>query len=263
MTAILATVVFLLGLAVGSFLNVVIHRVPRDESLLRPGSHCPHCQHPVRGRHNIPLVGWVMLRGRCADCGEPIGLRYPLVELATGLLFLAMAVRLDQLDRLSALPAYLWFVAIGVALSAIDLSERRLPNAIVLPSYPVLAVLLAGSAAADADWWALARAGIGAAGLFGFFFLLAFIYPAGMGYGDVKLAGLIGGVLAYLSWPALAIGAFAGFLLGAVVGVVLIATGKGGRKTQIPFGPFMVAGALLGIFVADPLVHSLMDSYLM
>jgi leader peptidase (prepilin peptidase)/N-methyltransferase len=262
-TAVLVTVVFLLGLAVGSFLNVVIHRVPREESLLRPGSHCPHCQHPVRGRHNIPLLGWALLRGRCADCGEPIGLRYPAVELITAVLFLAMALRLDQVDRLSALPAYLWFVAIGVALSAIDLSERRLPNAIVLPSYPVLAVLLAGSAAWEGDWWALARAGIGAAGLFGFFFLLAFIYPAGMGYGDVKLAGIIGGVLAYLSWPVLAIGAFAGFLLGAVVGVVLIATGRGGRKTQIPFGPFMVAGALLGIFVADPLTHSFMDSYLM
>jgi leader peptidase (prepilin peptidase) / N-methyltransferase len=241
--AALRVLVFLLGLAVGSFLNVVIYRVPRGESLLRPGSHCPSCQAPIRPRHNIPVVGWLLLRGRCFDCQARISVRYPLVELGTGLLFLGLAWRLDT----AMWPAYLYFAAIGVALALIDLDVRRLPNAIVLPSYPVLAVLLLGSA-----WWsdslsAFVRAVLGALALFGFFAAIAFIYPAGMGWGDVKLAGLIGLVLGYLSWLALGVGAFLGFLLGSVIGVAIIALGKGGRKTAVPFGPFMIAGALIGI----------------
>jgi leader peptidase (prepilin peptidase)/N-methyltransferase len=246
-------VAFVFGLAVGSFLNVVAHRVPRGESLLRPGSRCPSCDAPIRARHNIPVLGWLLLRGRCADCRAPIARRYPVVELTTGLLFVAVTYRIADLDMIAALPAYLYFTAIGVALTVIDLDVRRLPNAIVLPSYPVLAVLLTVASAWTGDWWALARAGIGAAALFGFFFAVAFAYPAGMGLGDVKLAGLVGGVLAYLSWAALVVGAFAGFLLGALVGVGVMLAGRGGRKTAVPFGPFMVAGALLALFVADPL----------
>jgi leader peptidase (prepilin peptidase) / N-methyltransferase len=250
---VLVAVAFVFGLAVGSFLNVVAHRVPRGESLLRPGSRCPTCGAPIRARHNIPVVGWLLLRGRCADCRARISPRYPIVELATGLLFAAVAYRTADLGLAAAVPAYLYFTAIGVALTVIDLDVRRLPNAIVLPSYPVLAVLLTIAAAWHGDWWALARAGIGAAALFGFFFAVAFAYPAGMGFGDVKLAGLVGGVLAYLSWAALAVGAFAGFLLGAFVGVAIMLAGRAGRKTAVPFGPFMVAGALLALFVADPL----------
>jgi len=258
--AFLVVVSTLLGLAVGSFLNVVIHRVPRGESLVRPASHCPACGRPVRARHNVPLLGWLMLRGRCADCGAPISVRYPLVEAGTAVLFAALTVRMVQLDLVSALPAYLYFGAIGVALAVIDLDCRRLPDAIVLPSYGVLAVLLAASAAGQRDWWSLGRAGIGAAALFAFFFALAFIYPAGMGFGDVKLAGIIGGVLAYLSWAAVVVGAFAGFLLGAVVGVVVIAIRHGDRKTAVPFGPFMIVGAQLGIFFAEPLAQLYLDA---
>lgn len=253
MTALLTVYAGLLGLLIGSFLNVVVYRVPRGESLVRPGSHCPECGHPIRARHNIPVLGWLVLRGRCADCGTRISPRYPLVELGTGLAFVAVALRLAHLDLRSAIPAYLWFTAVGIALALIDLDCRRLPNALVLPSYPVLAVLVAGSAWWQHDWWSLARAGIGAAALFGFYFLLAFLYPAGMGFGDVKLSGLIGGVLGYLSWSALVTGAFLGFLLGAVVGVAVIATRHGNRKTALPFGPFMIAGALIAVFVALPL----------
>jgi leader peptidase (prepilin peptidase)/N-methyltransferase len=257
---VLVAVAFVFGLAVGSFLNVVAHRVPRGESLLRPGSRCPACGAPIRAWHNVPVLGWLLLRGRCADCRTPISPRYLVVELATGLLFAAVAYRVVDLDLVAAVPAYLYFTAIGVALTAIDLDVRRLPNAIVLPSYPVLAVLLTIAAAWHGDWWALARAGIGAAALFGFFFAVAFAYPAGMGFGDVKLAGLVGGVLAYLSWAALAVGAFAGFLLGAFVGVAIMLAGRGGRKTAVPFGPFMVAGALLALFIADPLATLYADA---
>ncbi|MFI5712344.1 prepilin peptidase [Kribbella sp. NPDC051620] len=234
----------LLGVAVGSFLNVVIHRVPRHESVVRPASRCPQCGNPIRSRHNLPVVGWLILRGRCADCGTPISVRYPLVELATGLLFAALAWRLDRLDLLPALPAYLWFAGAGIALALIDLELRVLPNAIVLPSYPVIAVLLTASAAWQHEWWPLARAGLGAAALAGFFLLLVLIAPAATGRGDVKLAGLLGGVLAYLSWSSLLIGGFTGFVLG----VAAIAVGRAGQKTVLPFGPFMIAGALLAIF---------------
>lgn len=249
-----------LGLVVGSFLNVVIYRVPRGESLLRPGSRCPSCGTPITPSHNIPVVSWVVLRGRCNACGRPIAVWYPLVELATSLLFVAVTLRLPNLDLLSALPAYLYFAAIGVALTVIDLQVRRLPNAIVLPSYPVLAVLLAASAAVEGDWWAFLRALLGGAVLFAFFFALAFFYPAGMGFGDVKLAGIVGGVLAYLSWSALVIGAFVGFLIGAVAGLTLMAIKRAGRKTAIPFGPSMITGALVAIFAAAQIAQFYVDT---
>ncbi len=256
------TLVASAGMAFGSFVNVVIHRVPRGESLVRPGSRCPACATAISPRHNVPVVSWLWLRGRCANCSVPISRRYPLVEAGTGLLFVATTVRLEQLDLHSALPAYLYFVTIGVALTFIDLAHHRLPDAIVLPSYPVLAVLLTASAAWQSDWWALARAGIGALILFGGFLGVALAYPAAMGLGDVKLAGLIGAVLGYLSWSTLILGAFTGFLLGAGYGVALILAGRGTRKTAVPFGPFMVAGAMLGIFFAGAVARLYWDAVL-
>lgn len=253
MTALVVTFAGLFGLVIGSFLNVVIHRVPRGESLVRPPSHCPNCDALVRNRHNIPVVGWLVLRGKCADCGVPIPIRYPLVELGTGIVFAGLTAWLAAIHLWSATPAYLYFAAIGIALALIDLDIRTLPSAIILPSYPVLAVLLLGSAWWQHDWWSLARAGIGGAALFAFFFGLALLYPGGMGFGDVRLAGIIGGMLGYLSWATLVIGAFGGFLLGAVVGVVVLARGKGDRKTALPFGPFMILAALIAFVTADPI----------
>ena len=251
----LLAVAFVLGVVIGSFLNVVVYRVPRGQSLVRPASHCPACRAPVRARHNVPVLGWLVLRGRCADCRTRIHVRYPLVELGTGVAFVALALRLGQLGLRAAVPAFLYFTAIGIALALIDLEVRRLPNAIVLPSYPVLTLALAGSAWWQHDWWSLARAGIGAAALLVFFGAVWFIHPAGMGFGDVKLSGLIGGVLGYLSWNALVLGAFLGFLLGAVVGVTVIATGRGTRKSALPFGPFMILGALVALFLTGPIAR--------
>jgi leader peptidase (prepilin peptidase)/N-methyltransferase len=253
--AVLLPLVFLLGLLVGSFLNVVIYRVPRGESIVRPGSHCPSCGTPIKPWHNVPVLGWLALRGRCARCHAPISVRYPIVELLTALLFVAVTWRLVALQLGSAVPAWLYFTAVGVALAAIDLDLRRLPTAIIAPSYGILAVLLAVSAIWQHDGWSLIRTAIGASALFGFFALIVVVYPAGMGMGDVRLAGLVGSVLAYLSWGTLIIGAFAGFFIGAVVGVGLIAVRRGGRKTAVPFGPFMIAGALVGLFVAEPIAH--------
>src|SRR6476659_5289098 len=141
--AALIVVMTLLGLVIGSFLNVVIHRVPAHESLVRPPAHCPACDHRIRNRHNIPLLGWLILRGRCADCRVRISVRYPLVELLTAVLFVAVALRFADLQQLAALPAVLYFTAMGISLSMIDLDVGRLPNAIVYPSYLVLGSLLA------------------------------------------------------------------------------------------------------------------------
>ena len=234
----------LLGLIIGSFLNVVIWRVPRGESIVSPPSACPQCGHEIRVNDNIPVVSWLVLRGKCRDCGHPISARYPLVELGTGLLFAAMAWRFGLSWEL---PAYLYFAAIAVALALIDLDTRRLPNVITLPSYAVAGALLLLPAVLDGSWDAYLRAWLGGLALFAFYFLLAFIYPAGMGFGDVKLAGVIGLYLGWLGWGSVLVGAFLGFLLGAVVGVALIVFGSAGRKSAIPFGPFMLAGAFIAV----------------
>ena len=257
--AVWAVLAGVLGLAIGSFLNVVIYRVPADLSVVRPPSRCPNCGATIRNRHNVPVFGWLVLRGKCYDCKAPISPRYPIVELLTGLLFAGMTLRILHLDLAWALPAYLYFVAIGVALTMIDVDHKRLPDKIVLPSWLVVGVLLTIASAARGEWGDLARAGIGAGGLFAFYFLLAFIYPAGMGLGDVKLSGILGGLLAYLSWSAFAVGAAGGFLLGSLGGIVLLATRRGTRKSEIPYGPYMIAGALIAMFVASPLADAYLD----
>lgn len=224
---------------------MVAYRVPRGESVASPPSHCPSCNAPIRNRHNIPVLGWVLLRGKCFDCAAPFSVRYPLVEAGTAIAFAATAIRFDDEPRL--LPAYLTFLALSIALTLIDLDVRRLPDVLVLPAYPVLAALLAIGGDGEALW----RGTVAAASLFAFFFLIAMAAPGSMGFGDVKLAGVVGGVLGYLSWGALLIGSFLGFFLGAVVGVVLLAAKKADRKTAVPFGPFMILGALATIFGAS------------
>src|SRR5262249_20268017 len=151
----------LLGLAIGSFLNVVIYRVPVGRSIMRPPSSCPQCRSSIRTRHNLPVVGWLMLRGRCADCSARISPRYPMIEALTGVAFVAVTIRLATLHQLALLPALLYFTSIGVALSMIDIDWHRLPNAIVLPSYPIVGLLLVGASLAQSDASALVRALVG------------------------------------------------------------------------------------------------------
>lgn len=188
-----------------------------------------------------------------------VGARRILVELSTALLFVAVTLRLDALDILAAAPAYLWFTAVGVALTVIDIDCKRLPNFLVVPSYPIVFACLTAASAILGDWPALSRAAIGAAVLFGFYFLLALIYPAGMGFGDVKLAGVIGAVLAYLSYGTFLVGAFLAFLVAALVGMVILVTRRGRIGTTIPFGPYMIAAALIAILAADPLARAYLD----
>ncbi len=251
MTPLVVAFSALLGLAIGSFLNVVVWRVPRGESVVSPPSACPRCGHRIRPLDNVPVLGWLLLRGRCRDCGEPISARYPAVELGTAVLFGLTAWHLGPVWHL---PAYLYLAAIGVALALIDLDVHRLPNAIVLPSYPVAAVLLGGAALLEGEPGVLLRTLLAGAALYAFYFVLMFAYPKGMGFGDVKLAGVLGMYLGYLGWLLVPVGAFAGFLLGGVVGAALLLTRRVGRKSAIPFGPFMLVGAAVAIAVGDPLV---------
>jgi leader peptidase (prepilin peptidase)/N-methyltransferase len=195
------------------------------------------------------VLSWVLLRGRCAHCSAPISARYPLVEVATAALFAAVTARFG-LDPV--LPAYLYLTAIAVALTMIDIDVKRLPNAIVLPSYLVGAALLVPALLAGADWRQGARALLAMALLYGFYLVLALIYPGGMGFGDVKLAGVLGLYLGWLGWNSVLIGAFAAFLIGGLVGAVLLVAGRAGRKTALPFGPYMLAGAFLAVFAAAP-----------
>jgi leader peptidase (prepilin peptidase) / N-methyltransferase len=248
----------IVGLVIGSFLNVVIWRVPRDESVVRPGSHCPNCGHPVRPYDDIPVVSWLVLRGRCRDCGNAISIRYPLVELLTALLF---GLTGWHFGLSWELPAYLYLVAIGVALALIDLDVHRLPNAIVLPSYGVVPALLLVASIGNGDWNALVRAAVGGAALYAVYFLLRLGYPAGMGFGDVKLAGLLGLYLGWLGWGQLAVGAFLGFLLGGVVGGGLMVANRATRKSKIPFGPFMIAGAYLAVLVGAQISDLYLDVF--
>lgn len=243
----LFVVVGVLGLAVGSFLNVVIHRVPRGESLAHPGSHCPNCGHAVRNRHNVPVLGWLMLRGRCADCATPISVRYPLVEAGTAALFVAVAARFGWSW---ALPGYLYLAAVAIALALIDLDVMRLPDKIVLPSYAVAAALLVPAALLAGDPSALLRGAVAAILLY---LLYRVLGGFGMGGGDVKLAPLLGFYLGWLGWGAVAVGAFSGFLIGGLAGGVLLLTRTAGRKSRIPFGPYMLAGAFLAVFAAAPI----------
>ena len=266
MTIIVPAIVGVLGAAIGSFLNVVIYRVPAGISVVHPPSACPACAARVRPYDNIPIVSWVVLRGRCRDCAAPFSARYALVELLTALAFAGIAAW--QLPLLLAAPtpastvagalialALLYFAAISIALAAIDFDTHRLPNVIVLPSYAVLAVLLGVAAIAAADLESAARAAAGAGILFGGYLLLAFISPRGMGMGDVKLAGVIGLVLGWFGWSALVVGTLAAFLLGALMGVALIVARRASRSTGIPFGPWMLGGAWVGILLGEPIAR--------
>ena len=232
-----------LGAVTGSFLNVVVHRMPQGQSLSRPRSKCPECDQPIKPWDNVPIVSWLLLRGRCRNCATSISARYPLVELATAVLFVTVAL-VNGFDE-----ALLWelpFVAVLVAISAIDLEHRIIPNKIVVP----LAVYgLAISAVLRPD--ELPELAIAGAGAFAFLLVAALAYPAGMGMGDVKLAGVMGIFLGLSVVPAL----FVAFLSGTVVGLGIMAReGRGARKKGVPFGPFLALGGIVAVLAGPELI---------
>ncbi|MCU1437697.1 MAG: prepilin peptidase [Naasia sp.] len=254
----------LLGLAVGSFLNVVAYRVPRGLSVVAPRSACPGCATPIAARDNVPLLSWLLLGGRCRTCDTRISARYPAIEALTAVAFLVAAARFvpavgeagtvpAAVAALLAVAAFTYLAAVTVVLSAVDLERKRLPNRIVLPGYVVGAVLLGAASLLTGDLVALGSAALGAAVSFAFYLALALLRSGGMGMGDVKLAGMLGLFLGWLGADALIVGLFSAFLVGGVVGLAMLASGRGGRRTALPFGPFMFLGAWIGILAGFPL----------
>ena len=232
-------VVGLFGLVIGSFLNVVIHRVPRRRSVVWPPSRCPSCGASIQPQDNIPVVSYLILRGRCRSCKARISPRYPLVEALTGLLFGLAAYKFGlSLELISALV----LIAVLVALAGIDLEHRLLPNVIVGPAAAIGFVL---SVAGDPSrWWVYLVSAVGvAAGLFA----LALAYPGGMGMGDVKMGGMLGAFLG----PYAVLTIFLGALVGALGGGLLIATRRIQRRSALPFGVFLAIAGVLTLFLGQ------------
>lgn len=250
----LAALIFaaLFGLTIGSFLNVVIWRLPRGESLSHPGSHCPKCQTPIKPYDNVPVLGWLVLRGRCRACRAPISARYPLIEAATGVLYvLVVAVCWDDTTRIVL---GLLLVTLLVPVTMIDLDVRRIPNKLTWP-FAVAGIV----AIAALDLHALPEALIAGAAAFAFFYLAAIAKPGGMGFGDVKLAGVLGVYLGRAVAPGIFIALVTGILVG---GVVMSRVGvAAGRKTKVPFGPSLAFGGLVGFLVGDQLVDAYLDRF--
>jgi leader peptidase (prepilin peptidase) / N-methyltransferase len=243
MTGAVAVFAFVPGLAIGSFLNVVAARVPLHVSVAKPRSRCPHCSAELAWYDNVPVVSYLLLRGRCRSCSAPIALKYPLVELTTAALVSACILHFG-LTADAAVSAF--FCAVLVTLAVTDFEQRVIPNWIVLPA---AAVVLAGRTAFDpSPWWAVAAFG----GAF-CMLLVALAYPRGLGMGDVKLALLLGAALG----TTLTVGLMLGFLAALVPAIVLLVRhGSGARKMGVPLAPFLGLGALVALFAGHSILHA-------
>lgn len=247
-----ATFAGVFGAIIGSFLNVVVYRLPRHESLITPASHCPGCGTPVKPYDNIPVLSWLLLRGHCRACGESISVRYPLVEFLTGALCVGAVLVGDNTAQV-ALGIGLILLVVPIAL--IDLETRLIPNRLTLPG-AVLAIVLGLALDPSGEPGRL----IAGAAAGGFLLIAALAYPGGMGMGDVKLAGMMGLFLGAAVAPALLIALLSGTALGAVI--IARRGARAGRKTAVPFGPFLALGAIAAVFVGQPLVHVYVNHFL-
>ncbi|MDA8271804.1 MAG: prepilin peptidase [Actinomycetota bacterium] len=244
----------LFGLAIGSFVNVVIYRVPLDKSVVRPRSSCPSCSTEIRARDNIPVLSWMMLKGRCRSCGASISKRYPTVELSCAALFAATGARIGlEWD----LPALLVLLATLLALALIDLEHYLVPKRIVYWSLAMVYGLLVVASAATGEWHRLLVASLCAIAWFGVFFVINASSPRALGYGDVRLALLLGVGLGWLGIGYVVVGFFAANLIGATVGVALIVTKKMERRQRIPYAVFLAIGAAVAIFTGSLLLPPL------
>ncbi len=251
MQALLYVIAVLFGLVVGSFLNVVVYRVPRGESVVRPGSHCPKCGTPIHYYDNVPVLSWLVLRGRCRSCKGAISWRYAAVEAFTGLSF---GLCLYRFGVTWYLLVGWFFVSVLICLALIDLDHMIIPAIIALPA----AAMGTGAVIAmdPGHWWVYLASAAGAAL---FCFLLAVLWPGGgMGGGDVSMALLVGGVLGF---PAVLLAFFIAFLAGTLVGLYMILVLKRSRKTRIPFGPFLAMGSYLALFAGEPIVHAYLNLF--
>jgi leader peptidase (prepilin peptidase)/N-methyltransferase len=246
-----AAVAAIFGAIVGSFLNVVAYRLPRRQSLLHPGSRCPRCETPIKPYDNVPVLGWLWLRGRCRACGAPISWQYPAIEAASALLCALVVLKFGA-DSDVWLP--LVFVLLLIPITLIDLEFTIIPNSLTLIG-AIAAIAL--TAAFQSDHLVAHLIAGAAAG--GFFLIAAIVYPAGMGMGDVKLAGVMGLMLGRAVVPAI----FAALLLGTIIGAFVVARHgvREGRKKGIPFGPWLAAGSLVGLFAGDAIVDWYLDHF--
>jgi leader peptidase (prepilin peptidase)/N-methyltransferase len=237
------------GALIGSFLNVVVYRLPIGQSLVKPRSHCPSCNTPVSPRDNVPLLSWLFLKGRCRHCSETISARYPAVELLTAICFVAVVLAQGiSADLIALIP----FTAVLIAVTFIDLEHKIVPNKIMAPA-AIYGVVTAVAFRTDM----LPELLIAGAGAFTFFLVAALIHPKGMGMGDVKLAGVMGLYLGKLVIPAL----FIAFLVGSVVGVALVVRyGMRSRKVGVPFAPFMALGAFVSMLCGQQLIDFYLDN---
>lgn len=246
-----APIAFAGGLVMGSFMTVVAHRVPRGESIVGPRSRCPSCGTTIAAYDNIPVVSWLLLRGRSRCCGERISPRYPLTELALGLLY-ALTVLVLWGDP-AEIALGLVFVSVLVVVTVTDLERRIIPNAVLLWGAAAGLAILAATDASNLPEHVGAALAAG-----GLLLLAALAYPRGMGMGDVKLAAVMGLFLGRAVGPALLVALLAGSLVG--IGLML-RHGAGARKTAIPFGPFLALGGLVGLLAGDALVEGYLDSF--
>ena len=240
------------GLLLGSFLNVVAHRLPRGGSLVKPRSACTACATPIRPYDNVPVLSWLLLRGRCRDCGEPIAARYPLVEATTALLLAAVvAVHVEDTT-----PLALGLVLVGflVPMALIDFDHQIIPNKLTGPA-AVVAIGL-GLALDPSGQPERLIAGVAAAA---FLLLAAFMRPGGMGMGDVKLAAVLGLFLGGEVAVALLVALLSGTLVG---GVIMARVGvEAGRKTKVPFGPFLALGGVVAVLVGTPILEAYLGTF--
>jgi leader peptidase (prepilin peptidase) / N-methyltransferase len=246
-TWIRALVALPFGLVVGSFMTVAVYRLPRGESVVRPRSRCPSCGAEIGARDNIPILSWLLLRGRCRRCGERISVEYPLLELVTAGLVVLAAIRYRDPWQ-AALVAGLLALMPGIAL--IDLRHRIIPNRLTYPTLPLFAAVIVLA------WWIgdaadPARAGIGLLLYGGILFVVAAV-SRGMGMGDVKLAAVIGLVVGSLGLRFVGVAAGGAIVLGGLGGLMALAMGKG-RKSAIPFGPYLAAGAVVAGLWGEPI----------
>jgi leader peptidase (prepilin peptidase)/N-methyltransferase len=243
---------FVLGCVFGSFVTVLAHRVPRGEAWITGRSRCPSCGAEIGARDNLPVLSWLLLRGRCRSCGEAISLRYPLAELGLGVLWVGTYLALGD-DDAARLALGLVLCAVLVAITLTDLDLRLIPNKLVLAGAVVAVAVVAATDADD-----LVERGIAALAAGGFLFLVALAYPRGMGMGDVKLVAMMGLYLGRAIAPAVLIG----FAAGALVGMTMIARhGAEARKQQIPFGPFLALGGVIGLWFGDEIVDWYLDEF--
>lgn len=233
------------GLAIGSFLNVVIYRVPRKESIVSPPSACPSCGTQLAVRDNVPVLSWVLLGGKCRSCRASISWQYPVVELLTAALFAGVAARFGY-DW--AVPAYLALFAGLVALSWIDVERMVLPKAIVYPVSILVATLLLVPAAVYGAWHSYWVAWAFAGGWFLVFYLMWYVSPKLLGFGDVRLAPVLGLGLGWLGWRYVLLGFFAANVIGAVIGIALIFSKHMDRQQRIPYGVFLGLGTAFAVY---------------